>query len=140
MAATKNVIAGSPSAADTLELGTSGGIVQIGAGVKFKNANIGAITGSSTDSQAGGTLLAYDINVCTSTNDGHAVTLPVPTGGESILMHIATGAYALKVYPHSGGNINGGTSNAAVTVKEGLPQRFTALSTTTWSWDGTANS
>lgn len=140
MAATKNILAGSPSAGDTLELGTSGGIIQIGAGVRFKNANVGAITASSTDSQAAGTVLAYDINRVTSGADTHAVTLPTPTGGEDILVQVTTGAYAVKVYPHSGGSINGGTGDAAVVCKEALPQRFVALSSTAWSWQGTVNS
>ena len=139
MAATKNIIAGNPSAADTLELGKSGGVVQVAAGARFKNTNIGSLN-SGTDSQAAGTLLAYDINLVTSAADASGLVLPVPTGGETIVVQIVSGAYAANVYPHSGGKINGGSANSPVAIKEALPQVFRALSSTAWSWQGTVNS
>ena len=140
MAATKNIIAGNPSAADTLELGASGGIVQIAAGADLKLLDVGAITASTTDTQAAGTALAYTINKVTSGNDAHAVTLPAATAGLIRILQVTTGAYAVKVYPAGGDKINGGSANAAVVCKEAVPQIFIALDDSEWSWIGTVNS
>ena len=139
MAATKNVIAGSPSAADTLELGVTGGYVQVAAGVDFYLADVGAITASATDTQAAGTALSYTINNVTSGADTHAVTLPTAVVGMVRIVYVGTGAYAVKIYPASGAAINGGSGDAAIAIKEKTWAIFIAVSTTNWISQYTVN-
>lgn len=139
MAATKNIIAGSPSAADTLELGQSGGIVQVAAGADFALFDVGAITASSTDSQAAATELSYTINKVTSGADGHAVKLPAASTCKLRIASVTSGAYAMKVYPASGDNINYGSDDAAVTIKEATLALFVSDGTN-WLASYTANS
>lgn len=140
MAATKNVISGSPSAADVLELGKSGDTVQVAAGADLKLLDTGAITASSTDTQAAATPLTNTINLVTSGADTHAVLLPAATAGLVRYVQVTTGAYAVKVYPADGDKINGGSANAAVVCKEATGQLFIALDSGEWSWIGTVNS
>ena len=139
MAATKNVIAGSPSAADTLELGVSGGYVQVAAGVDFYLADVGPITGSATNTQAGGTALSYTINNVTSGADTHAVTLPVAVVGMVRIVYVGTGAFCINIFPNVGASINGGTGDASIAIKEKTWAIFIAVSTTNWISQYTVN-
>lgn len=144
MAATKNILAGTPSAADTIELGASGGFVQFAAGADIKLLDIGAITASETDSQAGGTALSYTINNVTVTSgDNDAVTLPTAVAGLVRIVYCngGTGAnLALKVYPAASDDINDGSANAAIIIKELTWALFVALDSTTWAAQYTVNS
>jgi hypothetical protein len=45
---------------------------------------------------------------------------------------INTSANALLVYPHSGGDINGGATNAAFTHTAGATLQYVAPNTTDW--------
>ena len=141
MAATKNVVAGSPSAADTLELGTSGGIVQVAAGCDLYLLDIGAITASETSTQAAGTALSYTVNNVTVTSgDNDAVTLPTAVAGLVRIVYCLGPDKALVVFPASGDDINDGTTDAAVILKELTWALFVAIDGTTWAAQYTVNS
>jgi hypothetical protein len=118
----------------------SGGVVQVAAGVDLALKDIGAITASSTDSQAAATALTYTINAVTSGADTHAVLLPAATTNQVRVVQVTTGAYAVKVYPASGDKINGGSANAAVVCKEATMQLFIPVKSDEWAWLGTVNS
>ena len=52
--------------------------------------------------------------------------------GATVRVHNSAGS-GLKVYPQSGGQINGGTASASVTVSANKPGAFTRMTTTLWS-------
>lgn len=142
MAATKNIL--EATSATTLEVGSDGQTVQFAAGADIKLLDIGAITASTTDSQAAGTALSYTINNVTVTSgDDDAVTLPTAVAGLVRIVYCNGGAganLALKVYPASGDDINDGSANAAIVIKELTWALFVALDDTTWAAQYTVNS
>lgn len=60
------------------------------------------------------------------------VILPPSPAGTSILIHNVANA-VLKLYPHSGGDINDGTQDAAFSVPAKLPCIATNIDGVTWS-------
>jgi hypothetical protein len=69
-----------------------------------------------------------------------AVTLPADAGiGDEIIVANTTAAFTAAVFPHSGGNINGGTTDIAaalaVGTAAGSSRRFVKINATRWaSW------
>ena len=71
-----------------------------------------SVTASTTQTQAGGTVLNGDFNIITCANASDAVTLPanMPVG---TIMFTRNGASAGLLFPPKGGAINGGTVDAS---------------------------
>ena len=71
-----------------------------------------AVTASTTQTQAGGTLLSGDFNIATVANSGDAVTIPanLPVG---TMFFVVGGANAGVIFPPVGGSINGGNVDAS---------------------------
>ena len=65
--------------------------------------------------QANATLLTNNINIATTVPVNSGVKLPIAVAGYRIIIRNNT-ANTLRVYPNTGANINGGTSNVSVTL------------------------
>ena len=65
--------------------------------------------------QANATLITNNINIVTTVPVNSGVKLPVAVAGYRIIIRNNT-ANTLRVYPNTGANINGGTSNVSVTL------------------------
>lgn len=78
-------------------------------------AGTAAVTAGTTQTQAGATALTGMLNVVTTGNANDGVRLPA--AGVGAMCTIVNGSNAaLKIYPPSGGALNGGTADAAVTL------------------------
>lgn len=77
-----------------------------------RSKTVAAATASTTQTQAGGTVLNADFTVATVSNSGDAFTIPanLPVGTE---FYVVGGANAGVVFPPVGGAINGGTVDAS---------------------------
>jgi len=77
-----------------------------------RSMSVAAITASTTQTQAGGTVCNADFNVCTVANSSDAITIPanLPTG---TIFFLVGGANAGLIFPPVGGAINGGTVDAS---------------------------
>lgn len=74
------------------------------------------ITASATQTQVGGTALTKTINnIATCATSGNAVTLAALTPGQFQIV-FNNGADPASVFPATGGAIDGGSANAAVTL------------------------
>lgn len=88
-----------------------------------------AITASVTQTQVGGTALTTALNrITTCANSGDAVTLAALTPGQSQIIY-NDGANPAKVFPATGGNIDGAGANAAVTLTNAKRAIFTCFAT-----------
>ena len=65
--------------------------------------------------QANATLITNNINIVTTVPVNSGVKLPVAVAGYRIIIRNNT-VNTLRVYPNTGANINGGTSNVSVTL------------------------
>lgn len=95
-----------------------------------------AATGNS---QATAALLTYPSNNVTAGDGTKAVRLPAPQPGQLVLVYHSVATVGLPVYPHSGGAINGGSANAAVTIEGKTAALFFATATGNWAAIFTAN-
>jgi hypothetical protein len=77
-----------------------------------RDNSVAAATASTTQTQAGGTILNADFTVATVANASDAFTIPanLPKG---TIFYIVGGANAGLLFPPTGGAINGGTVNAS---------------------------
>ena len=77
-----------------------------------RDLTVKAVTASTTQTQAGGTVLNGDFNICTVANASDAVTIPadLPVG---TVLYLVGGANAGLIFPPKGGAINGGTVDAS---------------------------
>ena len=73
---------------------------------------VAAATASTTQTQAGGTVLNADFTVATVANSSDAFTIPanLPKG---TIFYVVGGANAGLLFPPVGGAINGGTVDAS---------------------------
>lgn len=83
---------------------------------------IGTATAGTTQTQAGATALVKGVTLVTAGNTNDGVVLPagLPAGQLFVVVN-KTGAdnLLLKIYPPSGGAINGGSANAALATVSG---------------------
>ena len=89
--------------------------------------------GSTT---ADATALVADSNVVTTAASGTGVRLPDVEVGSSVIIINGQGSNALKVYPHSGGQVNNLSADAGGTIgasKSGIAVR---VSSTHWALIG----
>lgn len=77
-----------------------------------RSLQVATATASTTQTQAGGTVLNADFTVLTVANASDACTIPanLPKG---TIFYIKNGANAGLLYPPVGGAINGGTVDAS---------------------------
>jgi hypothetical protein len=95
------------------------------------NAATAAAAGST---QATATPLTASVNHVTGADGTKGVRLPaIAQPGQIVAVYNATSAQALKVYPPTGGTINGGAANAAVTQSGLTLALFIATSSTNWA-------
>ena len=90
--------------------------------------------------QSTAAALTYTVNNVTDGNGTKAVILPAPkAAGQTVYVYHSEATVGLPVYPHSGGTINGGSANAAVTIEGKSLAIFTAATTTNWTATYVAN-
>jgi hypothetical protein len=103
-------------------------------------------TGAKIGNAQGTYVAPTDFIIATKLDSTNlAITLPDPaklgmTGGDSIFIGNAQSGQTLSVYPPTGGSIDGGSTNAAVTLSQGTTQTFYVVSAasgaSTWLADG----
>lgn len=90
--------------------------------------------------QGDATAITHRNTTCSAADGTKGVILPTPTkAGVKVLVYNEHASNGLKIYPHSGGDINDGTSNAAITIEGKTAAEFVALDTTTWACQFTTN-
>lgn len=89
-----------------------------------------AVTAAGT-TQATATVLTRAVNMVTGGSTNNGVILPAPIGGERVFVRNNLGV-DIKVWPHSGGQINNGGTNASATLSASSSLEYVATSTTTW--------
>ena len=111
------------------------------------NQSYGLLNGTDTQgvaptgsTQGDAAQLTAAVSIVTGADGTKGVILPVPKVGRQVSVYSATATNGLKVYPHSGGDINDGTSNAAITIEGKTRADFLAVDTTTWAAIYTADS
>lgn len=106
--------------------------VLVGADVEF----IAPAGSAQTDA----TAITKSVAVVTGADGTKGVILPEPNGlNKSVVVYSATATSGLKVYPHSGGDINDGTGDAAITIEGKSRADFLCLDGVTWAAIYTAN-
>ncbi len=73
-------------------------------------------TASTTQTQAGGTLLNHQVNAVAAANAADAVTLPASSPGMVVTVLLTTASNTCKVFPNVGDTINALTANGAITM------------------------
>jgi hypothetical protein len=96
---------------------------------------VGTVAAAGSDQTDAADLPIAPFVAVTGANGTKGVILPPAGAGLEIKMHNVANA-ALKVYPHSGGDVNDGTQDAAVTVAAKTQASFTCVDGVTWSATG----
>ena len=143
-----------PNTSDTIDSGSANASVVIAPGETFVfvgidstnwqsnnvlNTNIFSSTTGITAHAGGGqssavALTTFYNNVTTCATAGNSVKLlPAATGTMQIVKN--NGATNLAVFPYSGGTIDGGSTDASVTLIPGQEVIFNAINTTDWESD-----
>lgn len=88
-----------------------------------RDISVAAATASTTQTQAGGTVLNADFTVATVANASDAFTIPanLPKG---TIFFIVGGANAGLVFPPKGGAINGGSVDASKPLDATVVQMY----------------
>lgn len=89
--------------------------------------------------QAGATELTGSHCSVSGANGSVGVRLPVPGSGRVVIVYNEHATNGLKIYPHSGGDINDGTPDAAITIEGKTMAIFRAADATTWWAQYTTN-
>lgn len=103
--------------------------VNMSAGYVIRSVNA-AVSAAGTN-QGTATAITREMNVVSTVATGAGVILPTAVAGMAITL-INTSANTLLVYPHVGGDINGGVTNAAFVQPAGATLQFVAPNTTDW--------
>lgn len=92
----------------------------------------------STQSDAA--LLSLGVaNVVSAADGTKGVILPVGVAGDVVRVYSSVATNGLKIYPPTGGDINDGTANAAITIEGKTFALLECLDGTTWAAVFTAN-
>jgi hypothetical protein len=75
-----------------------------------------SVTAGTTQTQAGATELTGAVNLVTTGNANDGVILQADRVAGDVVYVVNLSANALKLYPSSGGDLNGGTDDAAVVI------------------------
>lgn len=104
----------------------------------LKIMSVGTLAAAGSAQGDGGAIV--DVVTAVSAADGtKGVTLPTPVAGQVHIVYSSVATNGLKVYPHSGGDINDGTQDAAITIEGKSCALFVAVDTTTWAAIYTVN-
>jgi hypothetical protein len=95
----------------------------------------GALTASTTQTQAGGTLLTYGINSVLNANGSDAVTMPKAASGTILILVNHTGQ-TIQLFPAVGDTINAAAINAAVTVATATTSIYICSAGSAQWWGG----
>lgn len=95
-----------------------------------------AAAGSAQNDAA---AIVSTITTVSAADGTKGVILPAAIAGAQFQVYNLHASNGLKIYPASGGDINDGTSNAAITIEGKTVALFTALDTTTWACTFTVN-
>ena len=106
------------------------------AGTTFAPAAVAAAGSAQGDAGA----LSDGMNYVSAADGTKGVVLPTGTPGRQVRVYNLHASNGLKVYPHSGGDINDGTGDAAVTIEGKTLAIFECVDGTTWAAIYTANS
>jgi len=79
------------------------------------------------------------LNVVSGADGTKGVILGTPAAGVTIQVYNSTATNGLKIYPHSGGDINDGSADAAITIEGKTLATLVGLDATTWAAQFTAN-
>ena len=93
--------------------------------------SVNAAVSAAGTTQGTATAISKEMNVVSTVASGAGVLLPTAVAGMVITI-INTSANALLVYPHVGGDINGGSINAAFSQPAGSTLQFVAPTTSDW--------
>lgn len=115
---------------------TNGILKRAGLAVGAEVESIAPAGSTQTDA----TAITKSVAVVTGADGTKGVILPEPRVNLHVIVYSATATNGLKVYPHSGGDINDGTSNAAVTIEGKTRGDFLCVDGTTWAAIYTADS
>lgn len=93
-----------------------------------------AVPAAAGNSAGTATALTADVNLVTASDGTTGVILPTGVAGMriEIVNTVTTATAVLKVYPDTGGAINGGSANASVNVAPGERATFVCTAALTW--------
>lgn len=112
--------------------GAMTGDLVLGSGAYIKWSVTSAIVASTTQTQAGATVLAAAVNeVGTVANNNDTVRLPTLVIGRQVIV-INNGVNILQIFPPTSGTINGGAVNASTTAASGSNIIFVAVDSVNW--------
>jgi len=94
-------------------------------------AEVGTIAAAG-NSAATATQVLHRIEVVSDADATKGVRLPVPSAGLECIIYSSVGTHVLKVYPSTGGTINDGVVDAAVSCTARRQERFLGTSATNW--------
>ena len=92
------------------------------------------IIASTTQTQAGGTILRHGISSVTSANGSDAVTMPKATPGVLLILANSSGQ-TIQLFPAVGDKINAAAINAAVTLATATTSFYACSVALQW-WGG----
>jgi hypothetical protein len=93
-----------------------------------------AVVASTTQTQAGGTIIRHGITNVSSANASDAVTLPRATPGV-LLMIVNSSGQTIQLFPFKGDKINVAAIDAAVTVATATVSYYVCSAALQW-WGG----
>lgn len=97
-----------------------------------------AAAGSTQANAAALTLGA--LNVVSAADGTKGVVLPVGAAGDVVRVYSSVATNGLKIYPPSGGDINDGTADAAITIEGKSYALLECVDGTTWAANFVVNS
>lgn len=96
---------------------------------------VGTVAAAGSDETDAAAIPDYPLVSVTAADGTKGVILPPSGAGKVIEVYNVANA-ALKVYPPAGGNLNGGSANAALSVGAKSPGRFICVTGTLWAASG----
>jgi hypothetical protein len=93
---------------------------------------VAAVTAGTTQTQAGATALTGAVNVVTTGNAADGVRLPADRSAGDMMYVVNISSAAAKVFPSTGGAINGGSANAAVDLRANAMGVYMSLGDGNW--------
>ena len=93
-------------------------------------------TASTTQTQAGGTVVSADVVFATIANASDAFTLDSGYGPGSRVLIRNLGAVAGVIFPPVGGSINGGSANASAAIVASKTTELVAKTNLVWYFSG----
>lgn len=98
-----------------------------------------AVAAAGTNQATAGALSASAMNLVSAADGTKGVVLPAAAAGKSVRVYSSVATNGLPVYPASGGTINSGSADAAVTIEGQTLAIFEAVNSTNWAAIYTAN-